>query len=326
MSAANGAIPPRFCLNTIASKPLSWIWRNRIPAGRLSLLVGHPDQGKSLVAVTLAAHVNHAWPWPDGTPCPQGKVIFLESEDSLQETVVPRLVAAGADLAQIESWHDRNLDHLADHLTALHPKLIVLSPLNTYLPKGNTWSDSDVRRILQPLADLAESSGAAILGIMHPPKKEYATAIHNIVGSMAFVAVARSVLTVERRERGLYLLESLKGNLSRRAPAIGYRINSWANNPDVAKLEWAEVPTTTLLMTQAPPEDRSALQHACEFLQMVLASGMVTSRILKREAEKEGINPRTLMRARSILGIEAIQIRDGHSSHWELRMPRPPSG
>ena len=315
------ALPPvPIRLNTIVPRPLHWLWRPRIPAGRLSLLVGHPDRGKTVILCTCAAHVSHALPWPDGALCPVGDVILLEAEDSLDETIVPRLMAAGADLSRILTYSARTLVQLPDMVQELHPRLVLLSPLNTYLPKLNTWNDQDVRKELQPLADLAAHTGTAILGVMHPPKTKHALPIHVIAGSVAFGAVARSVLTAERGHDGLYLLEAIKQNLAHTIPPIGYRIRPWADNPDVAQLVWECVPET---LSFAPPDDeQSALTEACEFVKMALKYGMVTSRHLKAGADREGIAWRTIMRARKVLRVRASQICKGGKSSWELRLPR----
>ena len=306
-------------LHTIVPKPLTWLWRPRLPMGRLSLLVGHPDRGKSLFAATCAAHVSCGRPWPDGAVCPQGQVIFLEAEDALDETVVPRLQAADADLTQIKAWPERDLRHLMAQLPILHPKLLVISPLNTYMPKLNTWNDQEVRRFLQPLSDVALGTQTAILALIHPPKAKQSLPIHAIVGSIAFGAVARSVLAVEKDNNGLCLVEGIKSNLSQRIPPIGYSIVPWEHNQDIGKLIWKVVPPT--LSFASADDEQSAIVEACEYLQMALADGPVGSVDLKFGAEKNGIAWRTIMRARKILRVVAIQVQAGGKSHWELSLP-----
>ena len=314
------AASPIIRLDTVTPKPLQWLWYPRIPAGRLSLLVGHPDRGKSIFAITCTAHVSQGRSWPDGTPCPQGMVIFLEAEDSLEETIVPRLLAADADLTNIITWKERGLSHFAAQLQALHPQLAVLSPLNTYLPTNiNTWHDRGVRAALQPLADMAAESGTAILGIMHPPKRQQALPIHAIVGSVAFGAVARSVLVVERTQDNLYLVEATKQNLAEYAPPIGYHLVPSPSDPAIPLLQWKLVPPTLSLIPG--DEEGNALIEACEYLQMALSDGPVSSTKIRFGAEKQGIAWRTTMRARKLLGIHAKKIYSQDKSHWQLSLP-----
>jgi hypothetical protein len=69
--------------------------------GKLAILDGEPDLGKSLVALDLCARLTRR-PFPDGSPGPgAGNAIVLNGEDSYQDTTRPRLEALGADLDRI---------------------------------------------------------------------------------------------------------------------------------------------------------------------------------------------------------------------------------
>ncbi|HEY4233045.1 MAG TPA: AAA family ATPase [Lacipirellulaceae bacterium] len=52
-------------LTSLAKRPVDWLWPRRIPIGKVTLLVGDPGLGKSLVALDIAARVSTAKPWPD---------------------------------------------------------------------------------------------------------------------------------------------------------------------------------------------------------------------------------------------------------------------
>src|SRR5260370_42484966 len=83
----------------LPSRPISWLWPGRLALGKLSMLEGDPDQGKSLVATDLCARITTGRPFPDGCPSlgPRN-VIFLDAEDNKNDTILPRLRAAGADM------------------------------------------------------------------------------------------------------------------------------------------------------------------------------------------------------------------------------------
>src|SRR5438128_938851 len=74
-------------------RPIEWLWPDRIALGKLSLICGEPGIGKSLIAVFLAAHVSDGEKWPDGSPVPQGTVIYLSAEDAAEDTLAPRVHA-----------------------------------------------------------------------------------------------------------------------------------------------------------------------------------------------------------------------------------------
>jgi hypothetical protein len=48
---------------TIKPKRLKWLWPNRVPLGKLTLFVGNPDNGKSMVAMDVVARVTTARDW-----------------------------------------------------------------------------------------------------------------------------------------------------------------------------------------------------------------------------------------------------------------------
>src|SRR5262249_48366822 len=62
-----------------------------------------PDEGKGQVLCDMTARVTRGldWPFGEGT-APQGNVVLLTAEDDPKDTVVPRLLAAGADWERVE--------------------------------------------------------------------------------------------------------------------------------------------------------------------------------------------------------------------------------
>ena len=76
---------------------LAWLWPQRIPLGKITLLDGAPGCGTSLFTITLAACVNSGSPWPDGIPCTQGGVLLITPHDNFNDTIKPRLLATGTN-------------------------------------------------------------------------------------------------------------------------------------------------------------------------------------------------------------------------------------
>jgi putative DNA primase/helicase len=80
---------------------VDWIWEGRIARGKLTIIAGAPDVGKSQIGAYIAARITKREHWPQAALAPQGDVVILASEDSIEDTWVPRLMAACADLARV---------------------------------------------------------------------------------------------------------------------------------------------------------------------------------------------------------------------------------
>src|SRR5438874_8884336 len=78
-----------------------WLWPNWLPLGRVAILDGDPGLGKSTLLFDLAARVSKDGVMPDGTQGASGSVLIVNAEDDPEDTIKPRLVAAGADLSRV---------------------------------------------------------------------------------------------------------------------------------------------------------------------------------------------------------------------------------
>jgi hypothetical protein len=91
--------------STIRPEAVEWIWPDWIAAGMLHMLVGQPGSGKTGIAMHFAATLTAPGRryWPDGARRPTTKfeVVIWSGGDNLQTTLIPRLIAAGADLDRI---------------------------------------------------------------------------------------------------------------------------------------------------------------------------------------------------------------------------------
>src|SRR5262249_43191857 len=81
---------------------LDWMWEGHLLRGSLELLAGRPGMGKSQAQCSYVACATASRPWPDGAKAiPPCNVIMLTAEDNIEQILVPRLIAAGADLTRI---------------------------------------------------------------------------------------------------------------------------------------------------------------------------------------------------------------------------------
>jgi putative DNA primase/helicase len=184
-------------------RAISWLWPNRFALGKLGIIAGLPDEGKGQVFANMAATVTQAGSWPCGEGrAPQGNVLLLTAEDGIEDTVAPRLMAAGADLDRVEvvrMVRDRNgkrmfnlgndLDLLRQKIAEVgNVKLIQIDPISAYLgDKIDSFRTTAVRSVLAPLVDLADETNVSIVGMLHFNKKlDVNNALLRISDSLAF--------------------------------------------------------------------------------------------------------------------------------------------
>src|SRR5262245_50036826 len=228
--------------NDVDMQGLDWLWPGRFARGKFGLIAGLPDMGKGQIAAFIAAAVtaNIELPCDEGH-APQGNVIWFNAEDGMKDTVVPRLVAAGADRKRVKfcttvriGGEDKNFSLVTD-LRLLRKTierignvlLVIIDPVSAYLGVGKVdgRSATDVRGILTPLKDMAEELHVAVIGIAHFNKKDdIKSALLRVSDSIAWVAAARHVYAVvgdpEAKQRKLFV--KAKNNLARDTKALRY--------------------------------------------------------------------------------------------------------
>lgn len=308
--------------DTVTPEQVRWLWPGYIPFGKVTVLDGDPGLGKSTILIDIAARLSVGAALPNGKQHPPMGTILLMGEDGAGDTIVPRLINAGADLAkvgirdtytndkgnEIPPSFPADLDKLTEDMQRANAGLVVIDPIMSYLdPDINSNNDQQVRRALMPLAQLADDSGCAIVLLRHLNKSTQSSALYRGGGSIGFVGVARSGLIVARdpdaTER--VVLASTKSNLGPPPPSLNYKLVGCENG--AARVEWEGKSnhTATTLVTQAYTNDgeRGAVDEAVSFLKEALANGLRLAKEVQKEARDAGIADRTLRRAREVLGI-----------------------
>lgn len=327
-------------LASVEPRAVDWLWPGRIPLGKLTLIVGDPGLGKSFLALDAAARVSKGMAWPDGVHCPSGAVVLLTAEDGLADTVVPRLITMGADRERVhaltavrKAGRERpfslavDLPRLDDVVADVERvgqrvRLVIVDPVSAYLG-GDTDSyvDAEVRAVLAPLAQLADRRQIAVVGVLHL-NKGTAKAIYRVLGSVGFVAAARSALVVTpdpaNAEGPRRLFAPLKMNLAPRPLTLAFAI-------DGSRIAWEAEPVLGVNVEDAlrgpvaeAYAERGAREDAEDFLQAELAEGPRLVRELQAAAREAGISWRTIERAKASLGIAAHREGFGGPWRWEL--------
>jgi putative DNA primase/helicase len=340
--------------SSFALRGIRWLWPDRFALGKLGLIGGLPDKGKGLISCDLIACVtkNHPLPCNEGHT-PQGNVIYFSAEDDIEDTIVPRLMAAGADLHRVHiatmmgdaDGKKRTFSMVTD-LEALRAKideigdvaLVIIDPMTSYLGIGkvNNSMTTDVRGFLKPLTDLAAEKVVSIIGIMHFNKKADVTnAMLRIADSLAYVAAARHVYVVvddtEVDKRRLFV--KAKNNLAPDKKALSYMtgLRKVGIDEETKKeifapyvlwgAEHVEITANEAMQAEAGgSRGRTERREAKEFLLDRLADGPVKKEDLEAEGEAQDISKATLRRAKKDLGIISKK-GTGIDSKWTWELP-----
>jgi len=320
-----------------------WVWPGRFALKKIGLITGLPDEGKGVLLSDIIARVTRGTAWPCGEGnAPIGNVILLTAEDDIKDTVVPRLIAAGADLKRVtilkmmrEAGKERMFSLVTD-LPMLRQKaieigdvkMIVIDPIAAYLGIGkvDSFRATDVRAVLGPLKEFVEEQRLFLLGVMHFNKKmDVTNLLLRVSDSLAYTAAARHVYGIvndEDNKRKLFVKG--KNNIAPREQqtlAFGFNAREVGTDKRTGNpisrpyIVWEDQPVditaTEALQALNDSKSPSALDDAKHFIEMLLSDGPVNSKDVREAAKENGISNRTLDRARKALGIRVDIKRDG---------------
>lgn len=323
--------------SSIKVRPVRWLWQDRVPLGSLALIGGREGIGKSTLAYTLAAQLT-AGTLPGRCHGQPRAVIVAATEDSWAHTIVPRLMAAGADLERIYRVEVTTSDNLSTglslpmdlvalerHVRDVGAGMILLDPLMSRLAASlDAHRDAEVRRALEPLTMIADRTEASVLGLIHVNKSTTSDPLTMLMGSRAFAAVARAVLFVAADPddvSGARVIGQPKNNLGRTdLPTLSFGIISGTvghvdGEPiTTGKLVWnadsSRSLTDVLESTAEGREGRSAAKEAGDWLldYLILEGGSAASVDIKRDGAKAGHSQDALKRARTKVGVTVSNI------------------
>jgi len=324
-------------LSEVRPERVEWLWKYRIPLGRITMLDGDPGNGKSLLSLEIAARLSNGLPLPGDESKLRGGAVILTAEDGLADTVVPRLIAAGADRSRFVaikycpdrageatvSQIPRDLPVIETAIKQVDARIVIVDVLFAYLAETtNANRDQHVRLALAPLAELAARTKTAVLCLRHLNKSQLGNPLYRGGGSIGIIGAARAGLLVGRHPDSpeTYILAATKQNLGPPMPSLTYRIE--ANKDEVPRIHWtgeSEHTAATLLALPMDGDEQGSLDGAMDFLREELAEGPRKQTDLLRSARQGGTTNATLKRAKRKLGIKSVKVggRDGYWT-WEL--------
>jgi putative DNA primase/helicase len=332
------------CAVNLSPREVEWLWSGRVPLGMITMFAGDPKLGKSYVTLAMAAAVSRGLPLPvgDRPNCP-GSTILMSAEDDLGRTIVPRLIAAGADLAKVYILESVILANGSETLPSLRAdvdaimaaaarlgdcRLIVIDPVSAYLTGVDDNRNAVLRGVLTPLKVLAERLGAAVVLVSHLTKAGSANSKHRVLGSIAYVGACRAnyLFVADPRDptgRRVLMLDT-GGNVAPPAPTLDYVIEECGSGPRVV---WSDEPVPITIGEALRPRQEITegkvvdAQECNQWPGGLLKEGPKPSIEVFKAAIDAGYTRDQVKDAKHCLGVVAQKhgFQEGARWTWQLR-------
>jgi len=333
------------CMDDVDMHATEWIWKGRLPRGKLVLVGGLPSTGKTTLVMSLLAAETSGSNFPlSACTGGRGSVIIMSAEDDPGDTLKPRLHAAGADMSRVfmvtsvSREYDgetqdgsfllsRDLVQLRQTLRSQqNVSMIVFDPLSAYLGAKDSHRDSDVRQVLGPLCELAADFGVCVIGITHLNKNEGASAMSRFMGSTGIIAAARAGY-LAAPYKDAYVLVPVKNNLAPIGTGMTYDIEEVivkTCNPHIVTsatkwLEEVDVTADEVLAGSQDKQSSPSLIEAQEFLHDLLSDGPKKATEIRTKAKNAGLSFRTIERAKE--NMKLLSGKDRFSGGWKWFTP-----
>lgn len=312
-------------LAQIQSQQVDWLWYPYIPRGKITLLVGDPGSGKTMLSLLLASKVSlgeaiyEAW---GDAPAP-ANVIYQTAEDGIADTIKPRLEGMMPDFSRIfiidESEQGLTLSdsRIEEALLNKKPSLMIIDPVQAYLGATvDMHRANQVRPVIHRLGILAERHNCAVIMIMHMSKMSQTKALHRALGSVDFVAAARSMLVVgcNPEDSGQRIIAHEKSSLSPAGKSIAFRMV----DGKIVFEGYSELTADQIIGSpKVKPQKGRAFESCTELLKDFLSeNGYARLSDIKAQVREMGLSERTLNRAKQALGLKSLTIGFSEKVTW----------
>ncbi len=327
----------------LTPEPIQWLWPGWLALGKLHILAGPPGQGKTTIAMAAAATVSLGGVWPDGVRCDQGNILVWSGEDDAADTLLPRLMANGADRdrcyfveATRENGEPRPFDPAADMSQLLAAveriggiRLLIVDPVVSAV-SGDSHKNAEVRKSLQPLVDLAKVCNCAVLGITHFSKGTGGSdPTMRVVGSVAFSAVARVVMVAAKVKsedgKESRILARSKSNIGPDEGGFEYSIDQVEPLPGIhaSRVGWGAALEGNARDLLAEPEKGAEDDHSDDAADLLraelIADGWTPADTACKPLRDAGFSKKQIWAASKRVGV--IRKKGGVKDGWYWRLP-----
>ena len=314
-------------LSEIAAEKVKFLTFPYIPLGKLSLITGDPNVGKTHLALAIAAAVTTGEPLPwepaheKNTPA---NVIFQSMEDGYGDTIKPRLMRLGANCGLVhvinEGLHPLTLDdaRIEQAIVKTGAKMVIFDPLTAYCNGFEMGNSGGIRPVLTQLAAVAQRTNCAVIAICHLNKRSGGKSQYRTLGSIDITAISRSVITVGKIPGDEEIRVFVHGKSNLTAPG---KSQAFAFDTESGLMWLGDYPITLdelldgKIDTKRQPGRPSQLDLAKQFITAALSDGVTAAAEIKTLAGSAGISKNTLDRAKSALGVKSV--KQGDNWRWE---------
>lgn len=310
----------------VKSTPIRWLWYPYFAIGKVTLLQGDPNDGKSTMMINLMSEISKGGATPDGVAFGHPhKIIYQCSEDGAGDTIKPRLEAAGADCRNIAFINEEvhtglTLDdeRIRNAIIECNPQLVVIDPIQSYIENESDMQIAvRARKLMRRLGMWASTYNCAIVLIGHLSKREGGKELYRGLGSIDLAAAVRSVLHVERdsQDRDIRIVRQIKNNLAPQGADLRFEIKAgtgfrWLGaEKEIIPSSSSSEPAFEIL-----PKNKHEL--AAIVITKALAKGPMESMKIRKLMAEYGIGDKTMNEVKTELGIKPY--RKMRSWYWAL--------
>jgi putative DNA primase/helicase len=342
--------------STVTPKVLKWIWKDRIPAGKITLLNGAQGGGKSLLFCDIIGHVTTGSDFYDSkNTFGARKVLLASTEDDEDDTIIPRLMAAGANLDNVEIMDKLELEEVVMSANGgvisrgkktkkmldlkLHTKLlkgiiknhpdvalILLDPITAFLGVDEC-KDKEARPVLESIAEALKGSDCSLLGIIHSNKMTSGSAGDKVKGGSSMLGVPRAAWAIGRdpQDKTQRYMALIKANGVKQESGLKFTIENKVLDEktglEAGYVVWQGVmeenANEMLIATREVKDVKDSKEEAARvFILAAITDAPAPSRPIYEALEAQGVQDTTVKRAMKSLGLHHNKTKG-----WWISLP-----
>lgn len=302
----------------VQSTDISWLWYPYIAIGKITLLLGDPEDGKSDMVLDLISRLSKGKSLPDGTAIKGPMRSMYQIPADCVSTVTEKLISFGANRSNImfiDEHISGNLElddpKIEEILIKAAPKFVVIDDFQRYISSGNSAHVIDRTKLyMRQLSKWATKYHCAVLIICQFTMKTGKSRAYQSISCTEAINHARSVLQVETDTNNpdLKIIKHLKNNLGLKGENLYYQF-------DIdEKFCWRESSSIDTAEDKHPVMNK-ADAAACIVYQ-ALKKGMIPSTTITEAFHSLSVGDGTLRNVKEQLGIKAVR-KDGQW-YWSL--------